>query len=428
MERIGRWDVAAAARVDHYIAISEFSRQRIADIYGREASVLHPPVEVHRFQPGEPEDFFLVVAEMVRHKRVELALEAARRAGKRVKVVGAGPDLARLTARYGDTAEFLGRVPDDQLNELYSRAQALIVPNVEEFGITLVEAQAAGRPVVAADGGGAQEIVVPDQNGVLVPPGDVDALAEALRETDFERFDKTELVANAGRFSPEAFCERLTAEVEPGAPGARLTDKGAQPTRPLLIGGEAFPDTPGGLNRFLHDLFGLLAEAGEEPRAVLVGPAATPYRAFGWSSPGSLSRPTLAVSTGAEPGGARGRASWTPTSRSTPRCRWCRAPAEGARWSCTSTARGPRKARPWASDRARLLAKRRIDDRFTGARIWWWCSPRRSGGCSWSATACRRGGCGWCRRPWTWIASGRATAPPPAPRSACPAMAPWRLR
>jgi glycosyltransferase involved in cell wall biosynthesis len=213
LERIGRWDLAAAARVDHYIAISELSRQRIGDIYGREASVVHPPVEVDRFQPGQPEDFFLVVAEMVRHKQVGLALEAAQRAGKHVKVVGEGPDLPRLLASYGETAEFLGRVPDAQLNDLYSRAQALIVPNIEEFGITMVEAQAAGRPVVAADGGGAQEIVVPDQNGVLVPPGDVDALAEALRETDFERFDKTELVANAGRFSHEAFCERLTAEV-----------------------------------------------------------------------------------------------------------------------------------------------------------------------------------------------------------------------
>jgi glycosyltransferase involved in cell wall biosynthesis len=214
LERIGCWDVTASTRVDHYIAISELSRRRIADCYGREATVLHPPVRVDRFQPSEPEDYFLVVAEMVRHKRVELALEAARRAGKHLKVVGAGPDLARLTASYGDTAEFLGRVPDRQLNDLYSRARALIVPNIEEFGMTIVEAQAAGRPVVAADGGGAQETILNGTTGVLVPSGDTDALAEALRETDFDRFEVDALTSNAARFSPEAFCDRLANEVE----------------------------------------------------------------------------------------------------------------------------------------------------------------------------------------------------------------------
>jgi glycosyltransferase involved in cell wall biosynthesis len=214
LERIGRWDVAASRRVDHYIAISELSRQRIGDIYGRDASVVHPPVDVDRFTPGQPEDFFLVVTEMVRHKRVDLALEAAQRAGKRVKVVGAGPELGRLRARYGDTAEFLGRLTDQQLDSLFSRAQALIVPNVEEFGITIVESQAAGRPVVAVDAGGARETIVPGKTGVLVPRGDIDALAEALRETDFTRFDPAELSANAARFSSQAFGQRLMAEVE----------------------------------------------------------------------------------------------------------------------------------------------------------------------------------------------------------------------
>jgi glycosyltransferase involved in cell wall biosynthesis len=215
LERIGRWDGAAAARVDHYVANSEFTRQRIADIYQREASVVYPPVDVARFSrhPAQPEDFFLIVAEMVRHKRVDVALEAARLAGRRVKVVGAGPELGRLRAAYGDTAEFLGRLPDDQLDTLYARAQALIVPNVEEFGITIVEAQAAGRPVVAADGGGARETILPDRTGVLVPNGDVSAFAEVLRETDFDRFDPAKMQSNAARFSVDEFCERLTAEV-----------------------------------------------------------------------------------------------------------------------------------------------------------------------------------------------------------------------
>ena len=218
LTRIGQWDLAAASRVDHYIANSEVTRGRIADYYGREATVLHPPVDVERFQPAEPEDFFLVVTELVRHKRVELALQAARRAGKHVKVVGSGPDRERLEAAYHDTAEFLGRVSDTELNRLYSRAQALIVPNIEEFGITMVEAQAAGRPVLAVDAGGAQEIIVSGETGQLVPVGNNYALAEALGEIDFEAFDPDLLVASAARFSASSFRKKLGAKI------TRLTD------------------------------------------------------------------------------------------------------------------------------------------------------------------------------------------------------------
>ena len=214
LERIRRWDQTAASRVDHYITISRYSQQRIADIYGRDSAILHPPVDVARFSVGEPEDFFLVVTEVVRHKRVELALEAARRAGQRVKVVGSGPDLPRLRELYAGTAEFLGRIPDEELARLSSRALALIVPNVEEFGIAMVEAQAAGRPVVAADGGGAQEIVIAGTTGERVPVGDVDAMAEALREIDFTSYDPQDAVRNAQRFAQDTFCARLNDQIE----------------------------------------------------------------------------------------------------------------------------------------------------------------------------------------------------------------------
>ena len=218
LRRIRAWDLAASARVTHYIANSEITKQRIADTYGRDATVVPPPVEVARFTTGTPEDYFLIVSEIVWHKRVDLALEAARRAGQPVRVVGGGPDLKRLEERYGSSATFLGRVSDPELERLYAGARALIVPNVEEFGIAGVEAQAAGRPVVAADAGGARETIVDGETGVLVPPGDVDALAEALRETDFDRFRSERIRANAERFSAEAFKGRLLDEVR------RLTD------------------------------------------------------------------------------------------------------------------------------------------------------------------------------------------------------------
>lgn len=214
LERIRAWDVAASGRVTHYIANSEITRERIREFYGRDASVIHPPVAVERFRPGVPEDFLLVVAELVPHKRIDFALEAARLAGRPIKVVGGGPELKRLERDYGDGAEFLGRVSDADLVDLYARSLALVMPNVEEFGITAVEAQAAGRPVIAADAGGARETVVPGETGVLVSPGSVDSLAEAMRETDFEAFSPSRIRAHAARFSTEMFRERLRAEVD----------------------------------------------------------------------------------------------------------------------------------------------------------------------------------------------------------------------
>lgn len=213
IERVRRWDVAASRRVSRYIANSELTKERIRRFYGREASVIHPPVEVDRFRIGSPEEFFLVVTEVVRHKRVELALEAARLARQTIKVVGGGPDLEALRDGYGSTAEFLGRVSDAELASLYARARALIVPNVEEFGIAAVEAQAAGRPVVAADAGGARETVLPGETGVLVPPGDVNGLAKALGHTDFDGFSPARIKRHADQFSTESFRERFRAEI-----------------------------------------------------------------------------------------------------------------------------------------------------------------------------------------------------------------------
>lgn len=213
LTRIQDWDRRAAQRVTHYIANSEITRERLMRFYGREARVVHPPVDVDRFSPAEPEDFLLVVAELVPHKSVDVALEAARRARIPIKIVGTGPDLPRLQALYGSYAEFLGRVPDRDLAALYARALAVVIPNVEEFGIVAVEAQAAGRPVVAADGGGARETVVEGVSGVFVRPGDADELAQAIRSTDFRRFPSDRIAALAARFSAAAFRQRFSAEV-----------------------------------------------------------------------------------------------------------------------------------------------------------------------------------------------------------------------
>ncbi len=212
LDRIRRWDLAASRRVDSYVAISELSRERIRRYYGRDAVVIHPPVETHRFTPSEPGDSLLVVSELVRHKRVGVALEAARRASVPIRVVGSGPDHAALSEAYPE-AEFLGRADDEQLARLYANARAVVMPSMEEFGIVAVEAQAAGRPVIAAAAGGALETVLDGETGRLVTLDDVDAFARAMTSVEQLDFDPANAVANAERFSVATFQQRLSAHV-----------------------------------------------------------------------------------------------------------------------------------------------------------------------------------------------------------------------
>jgi glycosyltransferase involved in cell wall biosynthesis len=208
LRRHRSFDLRSVAGVDQYVANSQLTKDRIKRFWGRSAVVVHPPVDVDRFTIAEPEDYILHVGELVKHKRVELAIDAAVAAGRRTKIVGDGPELGPLRARYGHRIEFLGRVADEALSQLYARAAALVVPNVEEFGIAAVEAQAAGRPVVAIAAGGALETVVDGRTGTLVPPGDFAAFTRALAQ-DFTSFDPHDIRAHAKSFSPEVFGTRM---------------------------------------------------------------------------------------------------------------------------------------------------------------------------------------------------------------------------
>ncbi len=212
LARMRRWDVAASKGVDVYIANAQLTRERIQLYYGREAAIVHPPVDTERFAPGEPGDALLVVSEIVRHKRLHVALEAARRARASIQVVGSGPDYAALKAAYPH-AEFLGRVSDEQLAGLYASARAVVVPSMEEFGITAVEAQAAGRPVIAAAAGGALETVLDGCTGLLATLDDVDSFQRAIEAVDDLRCEPAQAVRNAARFSIAAFQEGISAQV-----------------------------------------------------------------------------------------------------------------------------------------------------------------------------------------------------------------------
>ena len=225
LRRTRKWDVAASERVTHYIANSQLTQQRINDYYRREATVIHPPVDVDRFHSKPAEDFFLVVSEVLWHKRLEIALQAARQAKVPLVIVGGGPDLKHLEACYaGPQVTFKGRISDGELDDLYARALALVVPNVEEFGIAAVEAQASGRPVIAAAGGGVTETTIPGETSVLFPLGDVAALADIMRQRDFESYSPDRIRAHAAQFSTEEFKRRFMAET------ARVTQASASPT------------------------------------------------------------------------------------------------------------------------------------------------------------------------------------------------------
>jgi glycosyltransferase involved in cell wall biosynthesis len=234
LRRIREWDLAASRRVDAYIAISQLSRERIMRHYGRDAPVIHPPVETHRFTPGTPGEALLIVSEILPHKRLHVALEAARRARAPIQVVGAGPHHAALKEAYPE-AEFLGRASDTDLVELYASARAVLMPGVEEFGITAVEAQAAGRPVIAAAAGGALETVLDGHTGRLVRPDDVDAFAAAIEGIDQLGLDPAQAVQNAARFSVPAFERRLSAHV------AEILEQSGEPASAARAGYEPLP-------------------------------------------------------------------------------------------------------------------------------------------------------------------------------------------
>ncbi len=205
--RFQAWDRASAVRVTRFLANSAHTAAMIRDCYGREAEVVHPPARVDFFTPDPDvrrEPWLLVVAALEPYKRTHLAIDAANRAGLTLKVVGDGTQRSSLAARAGPTVEMLGRVEDAALRGLYRRARALVFPQVEDFGLVAVEAQATGCPVVAFAAGGALETVTP-ASGVLFREASADALLEAIAALDRAPIDARSCRRSAERFAPARF-------------------------------------------------------------------------------------------------------------------------------------------------------------------------------------------------------------------------------
>ena len=216
LARLARWDAATAPRVHRFVANSAHVASRIRRYYNRAADVVPPPVDTIFFHPASvsPGSHFLVVSALVPYKRIELAMAACDRVGATLRIVGDGPDRARLEAQAGRNVEFLGHLSDEAVRDEYRRALAVVLPGEEDFGIVPVEAQACGRPVVALGRGGALETVIDGENGLLFRDADAGALAEALERVARMTFDSTRISRQAQRFSRDRHVRRMREVID----------------------------------------------------------------------------------------------------------------------------------------------------------------------------------------------------------------------
>jgi glycosyltransferase involved in cell wall biosynthesis len=213
-----RWDWVAAQQTDRYVANSRTTQARIRQYFERESTIVHPPVETRRFAVGRVDDHYAMVSELVPHKQIDVAIAAFNRLRLPLIVVGDGPQAGRLRAAAGPTIQFTGRLPDGAVAEILRSARALIVTAVEEFGIASVEAQAAGRPVIARRGGGALETVIDGVTGSYWSGGP-DELAKAILQFDDDAVDPHACLRNASRFDTARFSAGIVAEVDAARAG-----------------------------------------------------------------------------------------------------------------------------------------------------------------------------------------------------------------
>lgn len=217
LEGLRRLDRIMADRTDHFVAISEAVAERIRRCYGRESTVIHPPVRVGDFAPAEPAEIgehLLLVSRLAPYKRIDLAIRACNRLQLPLRIVGSGRAEDDLRAIAGPTIEFAGRIGEQRLRRELARCRAVLFPGEEDFGLVPIEAQASGRPVLAYAGGGALETIRPGETGQFFEQPTTGALIAALQDFDAGRYDPARLVENAQRFSHQRFARQFTRFVD----------------------------------------------------------------------------------------------------------------------------------------------------------------------------------------------------------------------
>jgi glycosyltransferase involved in cell wall biosynthesis len=213
--RLRAWDCRVAERVTQFIAISETVRARIAKYYQRAAPIIHPPVDVERFSVSRARgDYFLVLSRLVPYKRIDLAVQAFNELGLPLIVAGDGRDQARLQAMAKSNVQFLGRPSDEQARDLLARCRAFLFPGKEDFGITPLEANACGKPVIAFAGGGALETIVEGVTGAFFREPTAQSLAAMVRAFDDAKYDALTMRRHAEKFGTQVFREKLSRLIE----------------------------------------------------------------------------------------------------------------------------------------------------------------------------------------------------------------------
>jgi|HubBroStandDraft_2_1064218.scaffolds.fasta_scaffold140139_1 glycosyltransferase involved in cell wall biosynthesis len=232
------WDIDAARQPDQYVANSRVVAQRIRDCYGREAIVIPPPIDAGRFVlQAQQDDYYLVLARFVSYKRIDLAVSACNTLGRRLFVLGGGPESDKLRALAGPTVTVLGHVSDDEATRYASECRALLFPGEEDFGMAPLELAAAGRPTIAYRAGGALETIVEGTTGIFFDQQDVSSLAEAILRFETMSWDPNTLRAHALRFDVSQFRRKFYTLLDSlGFPiGAEVADSSRRtaPFRPV---------------------------------------------------------------------------------------------------------------------------------------------------------------------------------------------------
>jgi glycosyltransferase involved in cell wall biosynthesis len=225
------WEERSAKRPDVYIANSHAVAGRIRDFYGRDATVISPPVGDFWFTKHEGGDFFLIVSRLVQQKRLDVAIEACNELSVPLVIAGAGRFERTLRALAGPLTRFVGRVPDHELRQLYSQASAVLVPGEEDFGLVPVEAQAAGTPVIGYDAGGVRETVIDDVTGIRFAPQTKAGLIDAMFRFQSTDWNEQRIRENAARYSETRFQTDLGAFI-----AERLGLDGLEQASPRLGG------------------------------------------------------------------------------------------------------------------------------------------------------------------------------------------------
>ncbi len=217
IERMKRWDLESSKRVDHFIAISHHVKNRILQFYGRASEVIYPPVDTDFYTPDPtiaPGDFYLVVSALVPYKRVDLAIQTFNRLGRKLVIIGDGPDRDLLQRMSNQNIQWMGWQPDEVLRDHYRRARALVFSGEEDFGIVPLEVQACGRFVIAYAKGGALETVLDGKTGVIFKEPTENSLCEAVLHFEKQNLNSKDARDNAVRFGRQRFKLEMKAAIE----------------------------------------------------------------------------------------------------------------------------------------------------------------------------------------------------------------------